>query len=558
MDMKMNDSFLIFIRHFLGFLMIGEVEQDDEIQSIIHKKNSEAKADGIGVFNKKFLEENLDLVIYSISTPDDKYEGFIYGCKQLIEIMKEFSDNDEMYQTILDHDKFLDCLVETLTIFYPKQILTTLTKLIQYLSYGPINFTSRFFSTDIWLLLKERIDNPSEIFAFSSSIQNENGPELLGKDKERKVRISLLCVICNLVSDEIFEFNIIQHIMDSLHQWIDITDNEVKRFVLKTMACLTSELISHCNVPKDEFDQLKQKEEEENDEPVALEQEKQIHEMLMSIPQIFFKYLDPNNLSLFNEHINLFKSYLELREFNDDVNSFLMKILDFAYSQDGVDETQEKDQFFQKDMDYNRKLILSSLRNIYNIKERRRYINSVVDWEKIYFFMSQTKDQTCLKDCLYTLCEIIVKEEHDIQSDQTPGVAAGVFDPLYNRLITDFPDNTKIEVQKLLLFTINQRLLREGDNTNLDILILDTNFLDKVEGMALSDYTLAEVFAEIYLRLVQFITTSSFYVKKYSNILDNVETIHDIIQEADDDDQYENAAQICQEILSILECQEEE
>ena len=520
-------------------------EQDADQQNIMSQKELDALRSSDQSNYKIRLDENIDLFVDSVKNPDKEHKIFNYSIENIIDIIKKNNQDHSLGTHFLQKEAFIDGIVETFTLFYPESILINLCKLLQYLSkYFGLVLTP-LFSPEIWYSLKERIDSPTSVFSFTYELQ-KGRIKLLEPKMESDIRLMLLSVVGNLLIDEIFDFNKLSDIWSSLWTWFKIDDGAVKRCVLRVISAFVKELISHCNVEPDEFDEGDdEEEEEEKDEPQQVEDDSQIRELLSSVPPFFSTYNEEQFLYLFNDYLNLYQSYLLLKEFSDNINKFLLVIISFINDHQNDESISE-----EIDLDKTKKLIMKSLRNLYNITNIRRHINSLVDWNAVYDFVMNTSDSSTRTDCLYCICEIICKEERSIETN-SDGEILDVFESIISRLIIDFSPEAQINDQKLIIFTINQRISRDVDNSNFLRLVLDTDLLDKFEGIALSDSNVSVVFVHIFDQVIKYLENSPALIEQYRNKIESNDTLYEIVNI--DDDEFEESAEMARSILERLE-----
>ena len=85
--------------------------------------------------------------------------------------------------------------------------------------------------------------------------------------------------------------------------------------------------------------------------------------------------------------------------------------------------------------------------------------------------------------------------------------------------------------------------------------MLDTDFLEKIEGISLSDSQVSEVFVNIFQSMIDFIISSPEFIEQYHEKIENIETLTEIISIAEDDEEFQEAAENAISILERLQPQ---
>ena len=488
-------------------------------------------------------------------------------------IQRNLRDDKEnlIIKQLQNNENFGNDLIYLFISFSSKIYIPSLCELLELISSYNNEISSTFFSSNSWDYFKERFENPDEILTKNLFI-NSDDPEkqkeiemeaelyltqgtantdlfkymFEGKDR-RTIKNSILGLIQNLTCDEIFDFQIIPDIFNSLIEFLSNNlDNNLKYEIINTLSVVLKKII------------LFMKQNQNIDDP-------QLISLFLPIQDIIIDLFNDKDPFMIKECANLFKIYILTEQIDEKSEQILMKIIDFLKTECeefnqiqsekkiAEEEEEENSYFYFHPPSFNnscdnfnlfddaRKMIYGCFVECFKTEKLKPYITDMIDWSALYNFVmnySQEKTNDEKDSFVLMICNFY---EIDPANNFS-------FISILPNLIDYFDTCTSTVIQESILIS----LFKACDDFLSDAfnILLDHDFLGRVSSLSLISGKNALIYAQMFNKIYDYVHSSSSKESQYSYAISDISTLQEIIEEAENDEDFNDASDLCSQILS--------
>ena len=483
--------------------------------------------------------------------------------------------NEMLISQLMNSETLREDILFLFHSFSSKIYIPSLCELLEELSSIDANFSSHLFPSDLWPQIKLRFENPDEILSHNLIINEQNEekqniikqsalyyfcheegiaqPEdysndffeyMLDDPSRFTIRKSLLGLIGNLTFFEVLDFESVQDIFQTLMDYYNKDYSiKIKYMILSTLNTVLYKIIQYINT----------------NQPILISM------INPSIPNLILSIFNENDPNIIERSCNLFNVFLILKQIDGKTTNFLMKLIDFFknqsenfLSQENTEENKDEqfDDYFDnfnfqysnddEEIDYFSDARISAMKSFlicFQFDEMRTIITDLIDWDSLWKFVMHFKDESFKNEqdfFISMICSFISTD---------PSVIP-VFHPIFPKLLNYF-DNTTHIIQELIFSSM--AIARESFTIDLLNAMIECEFLDKISALALFSPKDAIFYAQIFEKIYSYVHSSPTKEKQYSYAIKDITTLQEIVDEAEDNDEFSQASELCSILLSYYD-----
>ena len=483
---------------------------------------------------EKRLLENGDDLIYNVLL-------------KIINLIKDEKLKNEILEIIRKHPTFSDDVVAQFISFSSAKYIAQLCVFFFVISGQDKETTSVFFDTNVWSFLKERIENPDAIYQEKCEEKGEEEEYVcLSSSVVYTIRSNLLMTISNLVFDELFDFELLPEILNSVLEWCNMFDDGLKRAAMNSLDFIsykTIEVIVSNNYVNADLIEIEEK--------ILLfacglfKERQEYSENCMKLYITFLLLGRPNDtckemliaiIELLKKRSNDRKQSKAMDAEEDEEGEFDFDDSIDMFDMDFVPEEELKSEEIDFLID-ERRIITSALVSSYKIDELHVIMLEAIDWNELWDYMTGYSDEND-NEFVQSMCRII-----EIDPSQS-----SILLELISHILA-FTGKATLKTMTLILKAIS--ITSENFTPDIFKALLQSDFMNECSSLALTSGENAYLYATLFLRLFNFIHSTPSCKQIFSGVLDDVSTLEEITEE--DDEDFEKASEIASIILSEIE-----